>query len=195
MRYVAGVLALTLPLMLQVGCVGQSGESNPTGAATQQPYAGLQNRPLKALPPERVDALLAGRGAEYALAAELNHYPGPLHVLQLGAQLELTPQQEQRAQELYAAVQQGAQPLGRQLVELETQLDTAFGSGAITPAELSRRTDEIAAVEGRLRDVHLAAHVEMKAVLTPEQVTRYDQLRGYSGTEQMPGRHAPGQHG
>ena len=51
-------------------------------------------------------------------------------------------------------------------------------------------------VQGRLRTVHLAAHVEMRAVLTDEQVRAYDALRGYSRAEGAPERHGGGgQHG
>lgn len=35
-------------------------------ASPAQPYAGLQERPIKALDPQRVDDLLAGRGLGYA---------------------------------------------------------------------------------------------------------------------------------
>lgn len=39
--------------------------------------------------PERVNDLLEGKGAQYVLAAELNHYPGPSHILEYAAQLQL----------------------------------------------------------------------------------------------------------
>jgi hypothetical protein len=47
------------------------------------PYAGLQQRPVKALSEQQVADLRAGRGMGLALAAELNGYPGPLHVIEL----------------------------------------------------------------------------------------------------------------
>ncbi|HEY0442316.1 MAG TPA: hypothetical protein VGD36_19780, partial [Xanthobacteraceae bacterium] len=49
----------------------------PAAAQTQQPYAGLEARPVKALS-EQIADLRAGRGMGLALAAELNGYPGPL---------------------------------------------------------------------------------------------------------------------
>jgi hypothetical protein len=36
-----------------------------------------------------------------ALAAELNGYPGPIHVLQLSDKLGLTPEQKARVQSLF----------------------------------------------------------------------------------------------
>ena len=49
----------------------------------QPPYAGMQARPIKALSEQQVADLAAGRGMGLALAAELNGYPGPSHVLEL----------------------------------------------------------------------------------------------------------------
>jgi hypothetical protein len=54
------------------------------------PYAGQQARTIKALSDEEIAALRNGEGLGMAKAAELNGYPGPLHVLALAAQLELT---------------------------------------------------------------------------------------------------------
>src|SRR6516225_3537314 len=34
-------------------------------------------------------------------------------------------------------------------------------------------------LQGRLRIVHLSAHLETRALLNPDQVVRYEQLRGY----------------
>ncbi|MBI4505309.1 MAG: Spy/CpxP family protein refolding chaperone [Chloroflexi bacterium] len=174
--------ALALVASLTAGCTGRLDEDHPPPAAQTQPYAELAGRPIKALAPERVADLLAGRGAGYALAAELNHYPGPTHVLDLAARLQLRSDQEQRVREVFTAMQEDARRYGKQLVDLEAELDRAFSGGAISRAELARLTADIAATEGRVRDVHLAAHLEMKSVLTAEQVARYDELRGYAAT-------------
>ena len=71
-----------------------------------QPYAGLQTREIKALSHEQMEDLAAGRGMGLALAAELNGYPGPRHVLELATQLSLTDEQRNSIQRLfdYAAI-------------------------------------------------------------------------------------------
>lgn len=176
--------ALVLAILPLGACTS---DRRAAGPASAQPYAGLQERPIKALAPEQVADLMAGRGAGYALAAELNHYPGPTHVLEVARALQLSPEQERAVRERFTAMQQEAQALGRQLIEREADLEAAFRTGAPEVAELQRRTGEIAEVEGRLRAVHLAAHLTTKAILTPEQVARYDQLRGYA----TPGVTAP----
>src|SRR5690606_19670228 len=78
------------------------------------PYAGWDGRAIKALSPEQVDDLQNGRGMGLALAAELNGYPGPRHVLELAEPLELTAEQRAEAQRLFDAMQAEAIVLGEQ---------------------------------------------------------------------------------
>jgi hypothetical protein len=47
------------------------------------PYAGMQTRIVKALTEQQVGDLRAEHGMGLALAAELNGYPGLLHVIKL----------------------------------------------------------------------------------------------------------------
>ena len=154
--------------------------SSATTEANTQPYAGWEMRPIAALAPERVDDLLAGRGAGYALAAELNHYPGPTHVLELSSELALSDEQERAIRETFAAMQQEAQERGQDLVDLEAALDQAFQVNSIDATRLKDLTSAIAEVEGALRNVHLAAHLDVTATLTADQVSHYDALRGYA---------------
>ena len=190
----------TLPALLALAVLLAGCATAPAPATRDpaQPYAGLEQRPIKALAPEHVADLLAGRGATYALAAELNSYPGPRHVLDLAAELALTPEQRRAAEEVYAAMEAEAKQLGQHLVEREAALDRAFAGGAATVDEVARLAGEAAATEGQLRAVHLRAHLAMKAVLTPEQVARYDRLRGYAGStgDTAPGgeSHGAGRH-
>jgi hypothetical protein len=123
--------------------------------------------------------LLAGEGAGYALAAELNHYPGPAHVLELADRLDLTTEQASAMRRIQAQVHTKARPLGRRIVELERRLDRAFRSAGAAGADVARLTAEIGALEGRLRFVHLAGHLETRKLLARHQITKYDELRGY----------------
>jgi hypothetical protein len=54
-------------------------------------YAGLETRDIKALSAQQLADLQAGRGMGLAIAAELNGYPGPLHVFELADSLGLSP--------------------------------------------------------------------------------------------------------
>jgi hypothetical protein len=175
------VLILLASALLLAACSPSTMAKDPA-----QPYAGLQGRPIKALAPDRVADLLAGRGASYALAAELNSYPGPRHVLDLASELALAPEQRRAAEEAYAAMLAEAAPLGRQLVDREAALDRAFADRSVTPEGLASLTAEIAALDGALRAVHLRTHLVMRETLTPTQVAQYERLRGYAGDAKSP---------
>jgi Spy/CpxP family protein refolding chaperone len=164
--------------------------ASPALAQSQQPYAGLEARPIKALSEQQIADLRAGRGMGLALAAELNGYPGPLHVLELADALDLSGQQRSKIEELFAAMKAEAIPLGEQLIAQEADLDKAFAKKAITAATLAASTEAIGATHAALRRTHLKYHLFTVELLTPAQVQHYAELRGYKiGTEHTPGRH------
>jgi hypothetical protein len=155
----------------------------------QTPYAGMQTRPIKALSEQQVADLQAGRGMGLALAAELNGYPGPAHVLELADKLDLSPDQRAKVQELFASMKQEALPLGSKLIEQETDLDRQFADHAITPASLKSATAAIASTQGELRETHLKYHLSTIALLTEGQRQRYAELRGYGNHDAGGMRH------
>src|SRR5450631_4516944 len=107
-----------------------------TGAMAQAPYAGMQTRPIKALSEQQVVDLSQGRGMGMALAAELNGYPGPSHVLELADKLDLRPDQISAVRSLFESMKRESIPLGARLIEEETELDRQFATRAITPDSL-----------------------------------------------------------
>lgn len=146
---------------------------------TPSTYAGQEQRGIKALSAERIEGLLAGKGMGYAKAAELNRYPGPLHVLELANELELTEEQLGSTRAIHADMQARAKALGSRLVDAEAELEQLFRSGSADKDSLSAVLGRIGRLEAELRGVHLGAHIEQRAVLTDGQVQRYVQLRGY----------------
>lgn len=151
-----------------------------TPIAAADGYAGQQTRAIKALAPEEIADLLEGRGMGLAKAGELNHYPGPAHVLAMRDALALTADQLTAVQAAFERMSAAAKPLGAAVVERERALDRAFADGTVTRERLAAMTAEIAALSGQLRAVHLAAHLETRDLLTPVQIARYDALRGYA---------------
>jgi Spy/CpxP family protein refolding chaperone len=114
-----------------------------------------------------------------ALAAELNGYPGPLHVLELGDKLNLTSAQRQRLQELYSAMMAEATTVGERLIESERALDQEFATKRMTSDRLALLTAEIGEQQGTLRAVHLKYHLTTADLLSADQRQRYAELRGY----------------
>ncbi len=156
------------------------------------PYAGLETRAVKALSNEQIADLRAGRGMGLALPAELNGYPGPLHVIEHADALVLTPEQRARMQALYDAMKGEAAALGERLIGEEAELDRQFATRTVTPASLAETTKRIGRTQAELRAAHLKYHLATVEVLTPHQVRRYGELRGYGVGA---ARHAPGGHG
>jgi hypothetical protein len=76
------------------------------------PYAGLEQRAVKALSEQQIADLRAGRGMGLALPAELNGYPGPSHVLENADALGLSAEQRERTKGLFEAMKAEAVPVG-----------------------------------------------------------------------------------
>jgi hypothetical protein len=171
-------IAMTIALVLIAG-----------GALAQshQPYAGLQSRPVKALSEQQIADLRAGRGMTMALPAELNGYPGPLHVIEHAEALALSSSQLARMQGLSDSMKREAVALGERLIAQETELDRQFAGRSVTASTLAAATNEIGRTQGELRGTHLRYHLLAVEILTRDQLRRYAELRGYSGSEPGPG--------
>ena len=143
------------------------------------PYAGQQAREIKALSADEVRDLQNGAGMGFAKTAELNRYPGPLHVLENTKGLGLSDAQQVQVSGVLTRHKERARALGERVVALERELDELFAKKKATPAEVDRMTAALGEANGKLRAEHLKAHLETTALLTPEQVERYVKARGY----------------
>jgi Spy/CpxP family protein refolding chaperone len=162
---------------------------NVAWADSISPYAGQEERDIKALSSEDVEAYLSGKGMGLAKAAELNGYPGPAHVLALATELDLTPDQKQRTEALFRSMEAKASDLGHALIEQERELDQQFASKAATQESVAVILRRIGELQAGVRAAHLQAHLAQLEVLTPSQVAKYQQLRGYAGAAMHPQGH------
>lgn len=161
----------------------------PLAAGADKPYAGQERRPIKALSSQEIDDYLLGRGMGTSKAAELNHYPGPRHVLDHAAQLELTATQSAAAQNLFDVMARDAAIVGRRIVDKEAELEAMYAGGRASADSTRALVREIAALQAEFRIIHLDAHLAMRDLLTPVQIARYDSVRGYAGGHQGHHRH------
>lgn len=162
--------------------------------AAESPYTALEDRSIKALSAEQIEGYETGQGMGFALAAELNGYPGPKHVLDLGSELGLSEAQLGSTEKAFADMKESAEDLGGQIVTLERELDQLFASHAIGAENLATQVAQIARLQGKLRTVHLRAHLVMMGILNHDQIRRYIELRGYHGGEHQ-GHHPDGEQG
>ena len=147
---------------------------------SQTPYAGMQNRAIKSLSDNDIKELRRGGGWGLALAAELNGMPGPAHLLELKDQIPLTQDQVTKTQALLDDMRKAAIPTGERLIAAETALEHAFAKGSVDEASLRRLLAEAESARTELRFIHLSQHFKTVQYLKPEQIRRYNILRGYA---------------
>jgi len=187
MKTKVSVLSLILLLMPLAICAA-------AGPSYQSKYAGEEKRAIKSLSETDIEELENGKGWGLAKAAELNGVPGPVHLLEMKAEIDLNVKQVRAIEDLYKKMRQKAIPLGLELIELERELNDQFANRSITDERLGALLERIAQVQQKLRYVHLSAHLKTPIILTPDQMTRYNTLRGYSSDdpcENIPKGHNP----
>lgn len=148
-------------------------------AAHASPYAGMQNREIKALSNEQIAGLKAGKGMAMAMPAELNGYPGPSHTLELASELKLSDEQIARTKQLFADMETQAKAAGQDVIEAERELDALFRDKKATPDAVTAAVNKAAIAQGKLRETHLRYHLFMLDVLNAEQIAAYNKQRGY----------------
>jgi len=144
-----------------------------------QPYADLKGRDIKALSQQQINDLKVGKGMSLALAAELNGYPGPAHVLELADQLKLNEQQKKRMQEMFKAMTKETRTLGIMVIEEEKKLNKLFKNKLANEQNLKEATLKIGEAQAKLREAHLRYHLLTTVILSKEQIDNYNRLRGY----------------
>jgi len=157
-------------------------------------YVGEEKREIKSLSESDIEELENGKGWGFAKAAELNGVPGPIHLLEMKKEIRLSSEQIQKIEDIYQKMKKQAIPLGLELIELERRLNYHFANRTITDNLLHKLLGEIVQVRKKLRYAHLSAHLKTPDVLTFEQITLYNELRGYSSNdscENIPEEHDP----
>ena len=148
-------------------------------AQTQSHYSSATGNEIKAFTSEQIKSYLEGEGMGLAKAAELNHFPGPKHVLDLANELKLSQIQIDSTKKIFGIMKERAVYLGNIIIEKEKQLDQLFSSDKADLEFVRNLVMEIAEYQGDLRFTHLQAHIQQKDILTSEQILTYDSLRGY----------------
>jgi len=131
---------------------------------------------LSQVPPDR-DGLLNAEGMGQARVAELNGYPGAKHVLELAKELSLTEGQKKSVREIYEEMRTRVKELGKRIIDIEEEMNDAFKDGLVSAKSISDDAEQVGKLRGRLRAVHLVAHLRTKNVLTTKQIELYKKLR------------------
>lgn len=158
---------------------------------TPGPYSGQEQSSIPGLTEAEIAGYREARGMGLARPADINGYPGPLHVLEQADALGLSPDQRVAIQALYDQMRTEASAIGEEFLAQYGALELAFRDRTVTPEALGDRTGEIGRIEGLLRATHLKYHLATRALLTPDQIRAYMRLRGYAPGA-APMEHRPG---
>lgn len=167
-------------LALAMLMLGFAAEARDTQLAQVSNYAGQEKQSIKSLSPEDIAELRRGGGWGLAKAAELNGVPGPAHLLELKDQIPLDEAQVSALVEIFEQMKAQAIQQGERLIALERELESYFQNRSITEAKLRASLEAIAEARKELRYTHLATHLKTPDILSPEQIEKYNALRGYA---------------
>ncbi len=157
-------------------------KNNETSSPILSPYTAEQNRTIKSLSDMDILSLQSGTGDAYgglAKPAELNGYPGPRHVLDLAPALSMTLEQQKNIEVIYTDMKSHAIPIGLEIIKIEKQIENSFANNTITNQSLQMLLDRSSNLYGQLRYDHLSSHLKVIDILTPQQVSIYNEIRGY----------------
>ena len=183
LTYIGAVAVFVFAGSLLAAHLGYSDEK------TLSPYVEQLGSSVRGLSPQEVDDLANGRGAGYARTAELNSYPGPRHLLDMKQELGLSSGQVTQIEAIIAKMQPEAKRIGQEILRREMQLSAAFANGTISETDLKALVENLAVLYGDFRVTHLQAHLQVKPLLSEEKIAKYNALRGYTSSSEMPMEH------
>ena len=175
------ILAAT-SLVATTACATSHGTDH-SGHSQVSKYAGQEGRAIKSLSADDIAELQCGGGWGLAKAAELNGVPGPAHLLEMKNEVPLTVEQVGSIEVIYADMKKQAVAKGEALIALETELEQHFIERTITDPILRELLGKIATPRSELRYIHLSTHLQTPKLLSEHQISRYNQLRGYSSSQ------------
>jgi Spy/CpxP family protein refolding chaperone len=177
---------LALQLLLPLAPARAQGPTPQPGSSP--PHHDAHGSGVPGLETDEIEALRQGHGGGQARVAEVQGYPGPRHVLDAwhAGELALTSEQSTRLQAITQAMTAEAQRLGVLVLDAERGLADAFRSGRIDARTLRADLARITALRSELRLVHLQAHLETRAMLDPDQLARYAELRAHAPKDAAP---------
>ncbi|CTQ52917.1 hypothetical protein LP7551_01437 [Roseibium album] len=171
---------LLLAILLTIPATTLQANSNDTSHNSHvSKYAGEEGRAIKSLSSADIEELRRGGGWGLAKAAELNGVPGPVHLLELKDDIPLSDAQVGSISQVYETMKARARRQGEILIELEVELDALFRDRTVTEDLLRERLLAIGEARTELRYIHLSTHLKTPDILTEQQITRYNVLRGY----------------
>lgn len=159
---------LTLAAGFALGTIGRS----PADTQTQVTDTDIPTIPATA-------AIFVAVNAQDMSDAERHLYPAPQTALQIAESLDLSEGQRAQLRQLLHDTDAEITALGRRLATEERRLARAFADNKIEATRIDALTARISALDGRIRALRLRSHLVARETLTPDQLLRFANLRGY----------------
>ena len=121
--------------------------------------------------------VLAGAAAQ---AQQLSHRPdrprcnNPRAIARF---VQLTPEQVQQTRALYDALRDATEPLREQIAPLREDLETLLDGASPEPAAVGQIVIDIDGLRDEIVELREAAEADFVALLTPEQLTRWERFQ------------------
>lgn len=113
-----------------------------------------------------------------ALCAEAGEYrkhsEGPKR--RIFKELNLTPEQEKKLEENRKSQYEEIRNLHKALRDKQDKLQQELKNPAVTPAKVAPLVKEIKSLQGQLIDIRIKGIFAVKAILTPEQFAKFQQV-------------------
>lgn len=171
MRRIAAIAALALSLAAGIG-LGAIGRHHTMRTADADGNTGAVTTPI-----------VVPMSGEDVSGAERNLFPAPQTAIFMANDLGLDGAQRRRLHELQLALDSEMATIGRRIQAEEARLDRAFMENVIDSGRIDGLTARIGALQAQLRAARLRAHLATRDLLSPEQLLRYAELRGFEAAE------------
>ena len=168
MRRIAAIAALALTLAAGIG-LGAIGRHHTMPSAEAD---GSATAPI-----------VVPMSAEDVSGAERNLFPAPQTAIFMANDLGLDGTQRRKLHELQLTLDSQVATIGRRIHAEEARLDRAFMENVIDSGRIDGSTARIGALQAQLRAVRLRSHLATRDLLSPEQLLRYAELRGFEAAE------------
>lgn len=103
------------------------------------------------------------------------------------ADLNLTPEQKQKIDQIHDVAVKQAEPLQKELGAKMKELQALWTAEKPDKAAIERKHDEMNPIHTKLRNVHIDSKLQIHALLTPEQRAKWSSRHGMHGMMQGPG--------
>jgi hypothetical protein len=133
--------------------------------------------PVRTLTFQQYNAYLKGEAAaDMAMVAEMNHYPLPDKVLKLKYELDLSPTQVKKLEEINNYMHRRRLQIGGSVINTERALDSLFRTHKINDGTLIFYTNRYGLYQGELKNALLQACFATEKLLAPQQIAQFEAL-------------------